>query len=102
MGRIMTSGAMQFKQGALPAKRKQAQRSHHFTPMHLNRFGDFVCFSQHFRRERIAKNNGGLRPFGMSLLFLAALHESRSLPFSVLLPTPVAMLGAFGGLPLRK
>ena len=38
--------------------------------------------------------------FGFSLLFvfliLAALYESWSLPFSVLLSTPVAVFGAFG------
>jgi HAE1 family hydrophobic/amphiphilic exporter-1 len=43
--------------------------------------------------------------FGMSFLFvfliLAALYESWSLPFSVLLSVPVAVLGAFGGLLLR-
>jgi HAE1 family hydrophobic/amphiphilic exporter-1 len=42
----------------------------------------------------------------MSLLFvfliLAAMYESWSLPFSVLLSTPVAVLGAYGGLMLRK
>jgi HAE1 family hydrophobic/amphiphilic exporter-1 len=44
--------------------------------------------------------------FGLSLLFvfliLAALYESWSLPFSVLLSTPVAVLGAFGVLWLRR
>ncbi len=44
--------------------------------------------------------------FGMSLVFvfliLAALYESWSLPFSVLLSTPVAVFGAFGGLMLRR
>ncbi len=44
--------------------------------------------------------------FGMSLVFvfliLAALYESWSLPFSVLLSTPVAVFGAFAGLMLRK
>jgi HAE1 family hydrophobic/amphiphilic exporter-1 len=44
--------------------------------------------------------------FGMSLLFvfliLAAMYESWSLPFSVLLSTPIAVLGAYGGLLLRK
>ncbi len=44
--------------------------------------------------------------FGMSFVFvfliLAALYESWSLPFSVLLSVPVAVLGAFGGLILRK
>jgi HAE1 family hydrophobic/amphiphilic exporter-1 len=44
--------------------------------------------------------------FGFSLLFvfliLAALYESWSLPFSVLLSTPVAVFGAFGILWLRR
>ncbi len=44
--------------------------------------------------------------FGLSLLFvfliLAALYESWSLPFSVLLSTPVAVFGAFGVLGLRR
>jgi HAE1 family hydrophobic/amphiphilic exporter-1 len=44
--------------------------------------------------------------FGMSFFFvfliLAALYESWSLPFSVLLSVPVAVLGAYGGLLLRK
>ncbi len=51
----------------------------------------------------------GLSPstiFGLSLLFvfliLAALYESWSLPFSVLLTTPVAVFGAFGALWLRR
>ena len=43
--------------------------------------------------------------FGLSLLFvfliLAAQYESWSLPFSVLLTTPVAVFGAFGALWLR-
>ncbi len=44
--------------------------------------------------------------FGMSFLLvfliLAALYESWSLPFSVLLSVPVAVFGAYGGLILRK
>lgn len=44
--------------------------------------------------------------FGLSLLFvflvLAALYESWSLPFSVLLSTPVAIFGAFAVLWLRR
>jgi HAE1 family hydrophobic/amphiphilic exporter-1 len=44
--------------------------------------------------------------FGFSLLFvfliLAALYESWSLPFSVLMSTPVAVFGAFGVLWLRR
>ncbi len=46
------------------------------------------------------------RVFIMSLLFvfliLAALYESWSLPFSVLLSVPIAVFGAFAGLILRK
>jgi len=46
------------------------------------------------------------RVFVMSLLFvfliLAALYESWSLPFSVLLSVPIAVFGAFAGLYLRK
>jgi HAE1 family hydrophobic/amphiphilic exporter-1 len=56
-------------------------------------------------QEKKAAGKQGL-VFGMSLLFvfliLAAMYESWSLPFSVLLSTPVAVLGAFGGLLLRK
>ncbi len=44
--------------------------------------------------------------FAMSFVFvfliLVALYESWSLPFSVLLSVPVAILGAYGGLLLRK
>jgi HAE1 family hydrophobic/amphiphilic exporter-1 len=51
-------------------------------------------------------SGGQAMVFGMSLLFvfliLAAMYESWSLPFSVLLSTPVAVLGAYGGLLLRK
>jgi hydrophobic/amphiphilic exporter-1 (mainly G- bacteria), HAE1 family len=58
-------------------------------------------------QEKKAKE--GVAPaviFGFSLLFvfliLAALYESWSLPFSVLLSTPVAVFGAFGMLWLRR
>jgi HAE1 family hydrophobic/amphiphilic exporter-1 len=44
--------------------------------------------------------------FGLSLMFvfliLAALYESWSLPFSVLLSTPIAVFGAFGALLARQ
>jgi multidrug efflux pump len=47
-----------------------------------------------------------LRVLGLSLVFvfliLAALYESWSLPFSVLLSTPVAVLGAFLGMVSRQ
>jgi hydrophobic/amphiphilic exporter-1 (mainly G- bacteria), HAE1 family len=49
-----------------------------------------------------ASEGGSARVLGLSLAFvfliLAALYESWSLPFSVLLSTPIAMLGAFLGL----
>ena len=55
------------------------------------------------------KAQQGLSPvaiFGFSLLFvfliLAALYESWSLPFSVLLSTPVAVFGTLGALYLRR
>ncbi|HQR44709.1 MAG TPA: multidrug efflux RND transporter permease subunit [Thermoanaerobaculia bacterium] len=52
-------------------------------------------------QEKKAEGTAGL-VFGLSFLFvfliLAALYESWSLPFSVLLTVPVAVLGAFVGL----
>ncbi len=52
-----------------------------------------------------ASQGGSARVLGLSLVFvfliLAALYESWSLPFSVLLSTPVAVLGAFLGLMSR-
>jgi HAE1 family hydrophobic/amphiphilic exporter-1 len=58
-------------------------------------------------QEKLAQQ--GVPPsvvFGFSLLFvfliLAALYESWSLPFSVLLSTPVAVFGAFATLWLRR
>jgi HAE1 family hydrophobic/amphiphilic exporter-1 len=56
-------------------------------------------------QERISAGNS-TRVLGLSLVFvfliLAALYESWSLPFSVLLSTPVAVLGAYLGLLSRK
>jgi hydrophobic/amphiphilic exporter-1 (mainly G- bacteria), HAE1 family len=55
-------------------------------------------------QEKVA-SGGTARVLGLSLVFvfliLAALYESWSLPFSVLLSTPVAVLGAFAGLVSR-
>jgi HAE1 family hydrophobic/amphiphilic exporter-1 len=58
-------------------------------------------------QEKLAQE--GVPPaliFGFSLLFvfliLAALYESWSLPFSVLLSTPIAVFGAFAMLYLRR
>jgi HAE1 family hydrophobic/amphiphilic exporter-1 len=55
-------------------------------------------------QERKASGNAS-RLFALSLIFvfliLAALYESWSLPFSVLLSVPVAIVGAFTGLLMR-
>jgi hydrophobic/amphiphilic exporter-1 (mainly G- bacteria), HAE1 family len=59
-----------------------------------------------FQEKEAAKGVSAKVIFGLSLLFvfliLAALYESWSLPFSVLLSTPVAVFGAFGVLLLRR
>jgi multidrug efflux pump len=56
-----------------------------------------------YQEQRASGSAGGL--FGLSLAFvfliLAALYESWTLPFSVLLSVPIAILGAFLGLFLR-
>ncbi len=56
-------------------------------------------------QEKIAQG-GTARVLALSLVFvfliLAALYESWSLPFSVLLSTPIAVLGAFAGLLSRR
>jgi HAE1 family hydrophobic/amphiphilic exporter-1 len=56
-------------------------------------------------QEHKASGTAG-RIFALSLLvvflILAALYESWTLPFSVLLSVPIAILGAFAGLYLRK
>jgi HAE1 family hydrophobic/amphiphilic exporter-1 len=55
-------------------------------------------------QEKVASGSA-VKVLGLSLVFvfliLAALYESWSLPFSVLLSTPVAVLGAFAGLMSR-
>ncbi len=56
-------------------------------------------------QERKASGHAGAL-FGLSVVFvfliLAALYESWTLPFSVLLSVPVAVVGAFAGLMLRR
>jgi HAE1 family hydrophobic/amphiphilic exporter-1 len=58
-----------------------------------------------FQEQKAAQGVPPAAIFGLSLLFvfliLAALYESWSLPFSVLLGTPVAVLGAYFTLWLR-
>ena len=59
-----------------------------------------------FQQKQAEKGVSSTTIFGVSILFvfliLAALYESWSLPFSVLLSTPVAVFGAFGVLLLRR
>jgi HAE1 family hydrophobic/amphiphilic exporter-1 len=59
-----------------------------------------------FQEKRAAEGVSPSVIFGFSLLFvfliLAALYESWTLPFSVLLSTPVAVFGAFGILWVRR
>jgi hydrophobic/amphiphilic exporter-1 (mainly G- bacteria), HAE1 family len=59
-----------------------------------------------FQEKKALEGVSASTIFGFSLLFvfliLAALYESWTLPLSVLLTTPVAILGAFGVLWLRR
>jgi HAE1 family hydrophobic/amphiphilic exporter-1 len=59
-----------------------------------------------FQEKKAQEGVSSAAIFGFSLLFvfliLAALYESWTLPFSVLLSTPVAVFGAFGFLWLRR
>jgi HAE1 family hydrophobic/amphiphilic exporter-1 len=59
-----------------------------------------------FQEKRAQQGISPVAIFGVSLLFvfliLAALYESWSLPFSVLLSTPVALFGTLGALYLRR
>jgi hydrophobic/amphiphilic exporter-1 (mainly G- bacteria), HAE1 family len=59
-----------------------------------------------FQEQKARQGVPPLVIFGLSVLFvfliLAALYESWSLPFSVLLSTPVAVFGALGALWLRR
>jgi HAE1 family hydrophobic/amphiphilic exporter-1 len=58
-----------------------------------------------FQEKKAEKGVSATAVFGLSLIFvfliLAALYESWSLPFSVLLSTPIAVFGAFLTLFLR-
>ena len=59
-----------------------------------------------YQEQRAAEGVPAWMVFGLSLLFvfliLAALYESWTLPFSVLLSTPVAILGAYLALTIRS
>jgi HAE1 family hydrophobic/amphiphilic exporter-1 len=59
-----------------------------------------------FQEKKAQQGVSPLAVFGLSFLFvfliLAALYESWSLPFSVLLGTPIAVFGAFAALAARQ
>jgi hypothetical protein len=65
----------------------------------------FNYMGMSFQEKKAEKGVSSTAVFGLSLVFvfliLAALYESWSLPFSVLLSTPVAVFGAFLTLFLR-
>jgi HAE1 family hydrophobic/amphiphilic exporter-1 len=65
----------------------------------------FNYMGMSFQEKKAEKGVSSIAVFGLSLIFvfliLAALYESWSLPFSVLLSTPVAVFGAFVTLFLR-
>jgi HAE1 family hydrophobic/amphiphilic exporter-1 len=65
----------------------------------------FDYMGMSFQEQKAAQGVPAIAIFGLSLLFvfliLAALYESWSLPFSVLLGTPIAVAGAFLALMLR-
>jgi HAE1 family hydrophobic/amphiphilic exporter-1 len=65
---------------------------------------DYIGMS--FQEQRAAQGVPPAAIFGLSFLFvfliLAALYESWSLPFSVLLGTPIAVFGAFAALLCRQ
>jgi HAE1 family hydrophobic/amphiphilic exporter-1 len=67
---------------------------------------DFAYMGMSYQEQQAAQGVPPAAIFALSLLFvfliLAALYESWSLPFSVLLSTPVAVFGAFGLLWLRR
>ncbi|MFL6414461.1 MAG: efflux RND transporter permease subunit [Bryobacteraceae bacterium] len=66
----------------------------------------FAYSGMSFQEQQAAQGIPTWVVFGLSLLFvfliLAALYESWTLPFSVLLSTPVAILGAYLALSLRS
>jgi hydrophobic/amphiphilic exporter-1 (mainly G- bacteria), HAE1 family len=66
----------------------------------------FNYMGMSFQEKKAEKGVSSTAVFGLSLVFvfliLAALYESWSLPFSVLLSTPIAVFGAFLTLFLRR
>ena len=89
---------LQFRSGHARRWRKPSRR-----PMPREMGFDYSGMS--FQEQKAAQGVPPAAIFGLSLLFvfliLAALYESWSLPFSVLLGTPVAVFGAYLTLWLR-
>src|SRR5580692_5430656 len=75
-------------------------------PRRCQREMSFAYKDMSFQEQQAQKGVPPTVIFGLSLLFvfliLAAQYESWSLPFSVLLGTPIAVFGAYLALHLRK
>ena len=83
--------------GTVRARRRR--RSRRSSPQTMPREMGFDYTGMSFQEQQAAKGVSTLQVFGLSLLFvfliLAAQYESWSLPFSVLLGTPIAVFGAY-------
>ena len=103
-----STGAAQLNGGAAPGySTDQAMKA--LEDVFAQTMPDEMGFDYSGMSFQEKKAQEGVSPsviFGFSLLFvfliLAALYESWTLPFSVLLSTPVAVFGAFGVLWLRR
>jgi HAE1 family hydrophobic/amphiphilic exporter-1 len=66
----------------------------------------FDYMGMSFQEQKAAQGVSPFAIFGLSILFafliLAALYESWTLPFSVLLSVPIAVFGAFAALLIRR
>ena len=93
------TGAPGYSSGQVRAALEEVFQQH----MPLGMGFDYQGMS--FQEQQAAKGVPAWAVFALSLLFvfliLAALYESWSLPFSVLLSTPVAILGAYIALSAR-
>ena len=97
---INISGAPGYSSGQVRAALEEA--FHQSMPAGMG----FSYQGMSYQEQRAAEGVPAWMVFGLSLLFvfliLAALYESWTLPFSVLLSTPVAILGAYLALTMRS
>ena len=97
---INIAGAPGYSSGQVRAALEQA--FHESMPQGMG----FSYQGMSYQEQRAAEGVPAWMVFGLSLLFvfliLAALYESWTLPFSVLLSTPVAILGAYLALTARS